>query len=326
MLQDRFHRKHDYLRISLTDNCNFRCTYCMPNEIMDSLPNHRLMQPDEIISISKTFVELGITKIRLTGGEPLIRKEFSYIISHLSKLPVKLTLTTNGVLLHEHLELFKSVGINSLNISLDTLIPEKFFSLTKRNEFDRVWNNILLFLDNKFSVKVNVVVMKTINEDEIINFVNLTKNKPLHIRFIEYMPFDKNGWDKEKVVLSSEILVKIKETFEVIKLEDAKHDTAKKYKIEGFSGTFAFITTMSQPFCEDCNRIRITADGKMKNCLFGKDELDILGAYRKNENIETLIQKSLQLKHEKMGGQFDQNHMETDPTLIENRSMLKIGG
>jgi cyclic pyranopterin phosphate synthase len=209
---------------------------------------------------------------------------------------------------------------------LDTLDPLKFKTLTQRDSFNQVWQNILLFLQNDFSVKINVVVMKNINDNEVIEFIKLTENLPLHVRFIEYMPFDQNGWEKEKVKLTSEMLSEVQETFEILKLKDEKHDTAKKYSVLGYKGTFAFITTMSQPFCEECNRLRITADGKMKNCLFGKDELDLLSAFRNNECIEPIIEKALFLKHQTMGGQFEQTYLETNPSLLQNRSMLKIGG
>jgi len=168
--------------------------------------------------------------------------------------------------------------------------------------------------------------MKGVNDDEIIDFVKLTQDLPLHVRFIEFMPFDGNQWNKSKVMTTNEMLDLIKENISFVKLEDKPHSTAKKFQINGARGTFAFITTMSVPFCGDCNRLRLTADGKMKNCLFGKDELDILGAHRKGEDIMHLIHQSLFLKHEKLGGQFANSYQETDSSLLVNRSMIKIGG
>ena len=300
--------------------------YCMPNEEIAFLQNKFLMQPDEIFEIAKTFVSLGVTKIRLTGGEPLARKEFALIAEQIATLPVVLTLTSNGMLIHKHIDLLKKINLKSINISLDTLDQKKFFELTKRNAFEQVWQNILLLIENDFSVKLNVVAMKGINDDEVLDFISLTKKYPIHIRFIEFMPFDKNSWTKEKVVQYKDLLNKITEQEEVIKLPDLIHDTAKKYKVLQSKGSFAFITTMSQPFCGDCNRMRLTADGKMKNCLFGKDELDLLNAYRKGEDIIPIIKKSLFLKFEKMGGQFEENNMDTDISKIINRSMIKIGG
>lgn len=326
MLLDGHNRAHDYLRISLTDSCNFRCSYCMPEEIISCMPQNQLMQPEEIVSIAKTFVSLGVNKIRLTGGEPLVRRGVGDIITQLAKLPVTLTLTTNGVLADQYITTFKAAGIRSLNVSLDTLQEAKFFRLTRRDVLQTVWNNILLLIEDGFHVKLNVVVMRGINEDEINSFIALTKDLPLHVRFIEFMPFDGNRWNKEKVFTTAEMLALAEEEFSFIKLKDEKHATARKYKVLNHAGTFAFITTMSAPFCGDCNRMRLTADGKMKNCLFGKDELDLLGALRKDESIIPLIEKSLMMKFAKMGGQFDKTYQETDSTLLENRSMIRIGG
>lgn len=284
------------------------------------------MQHDEIVAIAQTFVSLGVKKIRLTGGEPTIRKDFADIVRSLSLLPTELTLTTNGTLLHQHIDLFKSCHIRSVNISLDTLDPKKFFEMTKRNQFDQVWKNIELMLSENFSIKINVVVMKGVNDDEVSSFVSLTKDLPMHVRFIEFMPFDKNDWNKDKVITTDKMLAGLEEEFDFIKLQDARHDTAKKYTLLAGVGSFGFITTMSAPFCGDCNRMRLTADGKMKNCLFGKEELDILTTFRKGESIIPVIEKSLLRKHAKMGGQFDNTYEATDPKKIENRSMIKIGG
>jgi molybdenum cofactor biosynthesis protein A len=326
MLFDSYNRVHDYLRISLTDNCNFRCTYCMPQEKIQCLPASRLMQAEEITGIAKTFVKLGIKKIRLTGGEPLLRKDFAEIYSSLADLPVTLTLTTNGFWVDKYLHLFKEKGLKSLNISIDTLDREKFFSITKRDYFPQVWQNIEKMVEHGFDVKLNIVLMKNTNEEEVDDFIQLTKDRQIHVRFIEFMPFDKNGWDKDKVVSFPEIIEGLYDKYDVIKLLDEKHDTAKKFAVHGYKGTFAFITTMSQPFCGDCNRLRLTADGKIKNCLFGKEELDLLTPYRNKENIESVIFESVQRKHAMMGGQFARTYLETDANLVENRSMIKIGG
>jgi molybdenum cofactor biosynthesis protein A len=326
MLIDQHQRIHNYLRISLTDSCNFRCAYCMPNEQIECLPNSHLMSTDEIEQIAKTFVDLGVNKIRLTGGEPLVRKEFPDIVRNLAKLPVELTLTTNGVLVHKHIELFKEAGIRSLNVSLDSLNKDTFFKLTKRDQFQQVWDNIHLLLNEGFRVKINAVALNGIIEKEICDFVRVTEKLPLHVRFIEFMPFSGNHWKSEKVITAREMLEMVKTEFEVVKLQDERHDTAKKYKVLGHEGTFAFITTMSEHFCGDCNRMRLTADGKMKNCLFGKEEMDLLGTLRKGGDILPLIHLSVKRKHAMLGGQFSQNYQKTEADKIENRSMIKIGG
>ncbi len=326
MLTDSFGRVHDYLRISLTDNCNFRCTYCMPQEDMEWLPAARLMQVDEIDQIAQTFVGLGVKKIRLTGGEPLVRKDFGAILDRLSKLPVELTLTSNGVLIDKYLDKLKSAGVTSVNISLDTLDRERFTQLTRRDQFDKVWANLMLLLKHNIRVKINAVALQGWIEQEVVEFVKITEKLPLHVRFIEFMPFQGNHWSSKQVVTAAEMLALVKEEFEVEKLTDKPHATAKKYMVPGHAGTFAFITTMSEHFCAGCNRMRITADGKMKNCLFGKDEMDLLGAIRKDEPIESLVKNSLANKHKALGGQFTGDFQETNPDKIDNRSMIKIGG
>ncbi|WP_164110360.1 MULTISPECIES: GTP 3',8-cyclase MoaA [Sphingobacterium] len=325
MLKDRFDRPHDYLRISLTDNCNFRCTYCIPNENISFLRQKFLMTPDEIFDISKTFVDLGVKKIRLTGGEPLIRKDFAEIISKLSLLPVQLGITTNGLLINQYIEDFIQAGMNVVNISIDSLQKEKFKTITQRDSMGRVWNNILLCEKRGLHVKLNVVVINKFNKNEVLDFVHLTKDLPLHVRFIEFMPFENNNWDKEKVVSNHLILEKIQNHFELFKLQDGNHDTDKKFGIFGHSGTISFISTLSDSFCGNCNRIRITADGKIKNCLFGKDEFDILENLRKGNDIVPIVQQAILKKHAKLGGQFE-DYQHLNPNTMTNRSMIKIGG
>jgi cyclic pyranopterin phosphate synthase len=297
----------------------------MPEDVHFMPPEH-LMQADEILKLATEFVNLGVTKIRLTGGEPLVRKDAVDIISALSKLPVELTLTTNGVLIDQYLAVFKAAGINSVNVSIDSLRAERFAEITKRNQFDRVWQNINLLLQNKIHVKLNVVLMKGINDDEIADFVALTKDLPVHVRFIEFMPFMGNQWQGASVVTMDEILQTLDPEFEFLKLKDEKHDTAKKYKVFGYEGTFAIITTMSDPFCDGCNRLRLTADGKMKNCLFSKEESDLLAALRAGKDIETHIKRNLMRKHFELGGQLQRDFKQMDASELENRSMVKIGG
>jgi len=319
LLTDNFGRKHDYLRISLTDACNLRCQYCMPNEKNLVTHSSKLMQPHEIEEIAKQFVELGVQKIRLTGGEPLVRKDAKEIIELLSKLPVSLAISTNAVLVNEYIDTFKEAGIRSVNVSLDSLKAEDFNAITKRGEFDRILKNIHLLLAENFKVKVNMVVMKNINSHSILDFINWTKDFDLNVRFIEFMPFAGNKWQREKVFSYKDMLTMIAKDFEFTKIDDAKNDTSKNYCAKGHRGTFGFITTVTEPFCSTCNRLRLTADGKMKNCLFSTGEVDILRAYRAGENIKPLIISCLKEKKSERGGRFDFEN-------IENRSMIQIGG
>jgi cyclic pyranopterin phosphate synthase len=326
MLTDRFQRVHDYLRISLTDSCNLRCAYCMPDEHIQCMPHHRLMSAEEIETMARIFVAHGVRKIRLTGGEPLVRKEAREIMERLAPLPVELTLTTNAVLADRFLDVFLQAGVRSLNVSLDTLQPEAFFALTRRDNWHQVWRNLMLLVENGLHVKLNTVVMKGVNEQELPDFVALTRELPIHTRFIEFMPFQGNQWEHERVFPAAEMLELIGARFDFEKLPDAKNDTAKKFKVYGHRGTFAIISTMSAPFCAGCNRMRLTADGKMKNCLFSRSEVDLLGALRNGEDIVPLIRYCLDLKEEALGGQLLPEYDQIDAEKLENRSMIAIGG
>jgi GTP 3',8-cyclase len=326
MIVDGFNRVHNYLRISMTDNCNLRCFYCMPEEDYDFTPASRLMQADEIVDIAKIFVAHGVNKIRLTGGEPLVRKDAASIILRLSQLPIKLTLTTNATRLHDFVDVLEEAGVTSLNISLDTLQKDKFLLMTRRDQFERVRNNIDMMVDRGFHVKVNVVTMKGLNDNEIVDFIHWTKDTPIHVRFIEFMPFSGNRWTSNKVMTWQEILALAGSEFDIIPIERDKHDTAKKYIVPGHEGTFAVISTMSAPFCSDCNRMRLTADGKMKNCLFSQTETDLLNPFRKGEDIVPLIYQSIRDKKKALGGQFIADIGKVQADKIENRSMITIGG
>jgi cyclic pyranopterin phosphate synthase len=298
----------------------------MPEEDYHFTPNQQLMQADEIEAIAKAFVLEGVKKIRLTGGEPLVRKDFADILQRLAKLNIELTMTTNGTRLHEYMDVIKAAGLKSLNISLDTLQKERFLLMTKRDRQEQVMRNIQLALDNHIRVKVNVVAMKGINDSEIIDFVTWTKNSPIHVRFIEFMPFDGNKWNSEKVITLQQILEKISAQFEIAHINRLPHETAKVFNVPGHQGTFAVISTMSAPFCGDCNRMRLTADGKMKNCLFSASESDILGAYRRGENIIPLIHQNIANKKQALGGQFTTDLEHIEASALHNRTMISIGG
>lgn len=325
---DSFGREHDYLRISLTERCNLRCMYCMPEEGVQLKENSKYMSKNEVLLMANTFVKLGVKKIRLTGGEPLVRKDVAEIISELAKLPVELAITTNGILIDKYLKIFIDSGLKSINVSLDSLQKDKFKELTRRNHFDKVMSNIELLIENNFHVKLNAVLMKDENDDELIDFIEFTKNKPVHFRFIEFMPFDGNSWDKSKVV-SYDSIIKIaieKYGKDLIRLTDKKNDTSKSYKISGYHGTFAVISSVTNPFCDSCNRIRLTADGKIKNCLFSNSETDLLSALRQGEDIESLIRKSIWNKKEIRSGMNTMEDFSDPAEHHKNRAMIAIGG
>jgi molybdenum cofactor biosynthesis protein A len=328
-MQDNHGRGHNYLRISITEHCNLRCTYCMPAEGIALTPRAHLMTADEIVTIAKTFVKLGVTKIRLTGGEPLVRKDAKNIIEQLGKLGIELTLTTNGILVHEFIDTFKEAGITTLNVSIDSLKKDKFNQITRRNYFGKLIENLDLLEVNGFKVKLNVVVIKGFNETEIIDFIEMTKDRNIQIRFIEFMPFDGNQWNKEKLVSYAEILSQVNAFYTEQKVErtqDKPNDTAKNHKIESYKGSFSVISSVTNPFCSTCNRIRLTADGKLKNCLFSNTETSLLDTLRAGESIEPLIFQNIKSKHAMRGGMDDDAKFQNPLLFSQNRSMIKIGG
>jgi cyclic pyranopterin phosphate synthase len=298
----------------------------MPEEDYIFTPSSKLMQADEIETLASIFVGLGVNKIRLTGGEPLVRKDAKEIIKSLSKLPAKLTLTTNATRLHDFVNTLEEAGVHSLNISLDTLQPDKFQLVTRRDQFKTVLDNIYLMLNRGFHVKVNMVVMKGLNENEIVDFVEWTRHEPVHVRFIEFMPFTGNRWTGNKVFSYQEMLDLIGQRFEIVRLHNDIHDTAKAFRVPGHKGTFAVISTMTAPFCGGCNRIRLTADGKIKNCLFSKEETDLLAALRKGEDVVSLVHQSIGAKAKELGGQIKTDITHLHAEEISNRSMITIGG
>ncbi|WPO78724.1 GTP 3',8-cyclase MoaA [Flavobacterium sp. KACC 22761] len=329
ILMDSFGRKHNYLRISLLEKCNLRCTYCMPADGIVLSPKASLMTADEIFEIAQTFVKNGVDKIRLTGGEPLLRKDFPEIVSKLSNLNVSLSITTNGILIDRHIDVLKQFSVKKINLSLDTLVSSKFHSITLRNQFKKVIDNLHLLLNHDFEVKVNVVLIKGFNDNEIVDFVKLTQFLPISVRFIEFMPFAGNEWDRRKMVSQKEILSLVETQFfseEIHKLEDERNFTSRNYKIKDFQGDFGIISSITNPFCDSCNRIRLTADGKIKNCLFSNSETDLLTAFRNGESINDLISESIQNKKKVRAGMATIHEMD-DPALhFDNRSMIAIGG
>jgi cyclic pyranopterin phosphate synthase len=301
----------------------------MPADGIALSPKASLMTAEEIFALAQTFVENGVDKIRLTGGEPLLRKDFPEIISKLSTLKTSLSITTNGILIDRHIDALKQANIKKINLSLDTLVASKFHSVTLRDQFEKVISNLHLLLNHDFTVKVNVVLMKGFNDNEIIDFIKLTQFLPISVRFIEFMPFAGNEWDRSKMVSQNEILSQVESVFlseEIQKLEDEKNFTARTYRIKGFQGDFGIISSITNPFCDGCNRIRLTANGKIKNCLFSNSETDLLTPFRNGESIENLISVSIKNKKKVRAGMVTIEEMD-DPSLhFDNRSMIAIGG
>lgn len=322
-ITDTFGRKHTYLRISVTDLCNLRCFYCMPEEGVELTDKAHLMTLEEIVSIAGEFVAEGVDTIRLTGGEPLVRKNFSFLLEELARLPVKLKLTTNGILLDKYFDLFEKVGLKHLNISLDSLEQAKAAFITKRDYFERIMRNIDTALQCDFVIKLNVVLIKGVNDNEIIDFVRFTQHRNLSVKFIEFMPFKGNQWDWSKGVSEDEIISKVSHEFGGVQaLKNPAHSTSTNFQIPGFEGSFGVVSTVTKPFCQDCNRLRLTADGKMKNCLFARKESDLLAALRAGEDIKPLIEQNVYQKQFSRDGMtvFEKEEFE------KNRTMIGIGG
>ena len=287
------------------------------------------MTYEEIYEIAKTFVNHGVNKIRLTGGEPLLRKDISVILEKLGSLPVDLSITTNAVIIHKFIDILKLNGVKNINVSLDTLIEEKFKKITLRDHFETVYNNIFLLVKEGFNVKINTVLIRGVNDDEIIDFVNFTKDLPVSIRFIEFMPFDGNRWDMTKMVSYKEVMGVVHTAFEegaIERLQDAANDTAKNYKIKDHKGSFAIISSVTNPFCDSCNRLRLTANGQLKNCLFSSTESDLLTSLREGKSIEPVIQKAVRGKLKIRGGMDNLEKLQEPKLHNQNRSMTTIGG
>ncbi|XP_016195341.1 GTP 3',8-cyclase, mitochondrial [Arachis ipaensis] len=326
MLVDSFGRLHTYLRISLTERCNLRCQYCMPADGVELTPNAQLLTNAEILRLANLFVSSGVNKIRLTGGEPTVRKDIEDICMGLSKLKglETLTMTTNGITLARKLPRLKECGLTSVNISLDTLVPAKFEFMTRRKGHEKVMNSINAAVDLGYNpVKVNCVVMRGFNDDEICDFVDLTREKPINVRFIEFMPFDGNVWNVKKLVPYSEMMDRvIKHVPSIKRLQDHPTDTAKNFTIDGHQGRVSFITSMTEHFCAGCNRLRILADGNFKVCLFGPSEVSLRDPLRhgaEDDELREIIASAVKRKKASHAGMFDL-------AKTANRPMIHIGG
>ncbi|XP_043306928.1 molybdenum cofactor biosynthesis protein 1 isoform X1 [Cervus elaphus] len=322
-LTDSFGRRHSYLRISLTERCNLRCQYCMPEEGVPLTPKADLLTTEEILTLARLFVKEGVDKIRLTGGEPLIRPDVVDIVAQLRRLEGLRTIgiTTNGINLARLLPQLQKAGLSAINISLDTLVPAKFEFIVRRKGFHKVMEGIHKAIELGYSpVKVNCVVMRGLNEDELLDFVALTEGLPLDVRFIEYMPFDGNKWNFKKMVSYKEMLDTLQQQWpELEKLPEEESSTAKAFKIPGFRGQVSFITSMSEHFCGTCNRLRITADGNLKVCLFGNSEVslrDHLRAGASEEELLRVIGAAVGRKKRQHAGMFTISQMKNRPMIL----------
>ncbi|RLB81327.1 MAG: GTP 3',8-cyclase MoaA [Deltaproteobacteria bacterium] len=283
---DPYNRKITYLRLSVTDRCNLRCIYCMPVKDLTLLDHADILTYEEILKLIRVATGVGIKKVRLTGGEPLIRRDFVHLVESVCRIAriEDVSITTNGVLLKEMARPLFEAGVHRINVSLDTLNPLKYTKITRRERFDAVWEGLRVAEAVGFSpIKVNVVVIKGINDDELLKFADLSVRKPYHIRFIEYMPIGQDShWTPEKYISSDEIKAELETFGPLHKIPHAIHDgPAERYRFESAKGEIGFISALSHHFCPSCNRLRLTADGKLRPCLFADDEVDIKSPLRK---------------------------------------------
>ena len=328
-LVDTFGRRHTYLRISVTDRCDLRCRYCMPPEGIQLQPRSEILTIEEIIRLARLLVDEGVNKIRITGGEPMVRRGIDQLLHALGHLDgVKdLGITTNGVLLSDRMDMIRRAGVTQLNLSLDTWRRERFHQITLRDQFDAVRKTLDLALEARFqSLKLNCVVMRGINDDELLDFVSFTRENNIAVRFIEYMPFSGNGWDTNRLFPFREMLERIRDQYDLIPVErEHLSDTATRFRVPGFVGTLGFISSMTDHFCATCNRLRLTADGNIKNCLFDNGEIrlrDPMRAGAGDDALRELIQLSVRRKFAHHGGHETPELLALDP----GRSMIQIGG
>lgn len=314
---DSYGRKLNYLRMSITDNCNLKCKYCMP-EVSDNNEKHDILSSDEIYKIASDMVDLGIDKIRITGGEPLARKDSLEIIKRVGSLNLKdFTITTNGVLLKKYASKLKEYGVKRVNISLDSLDSNKYKEITRGGNLQNVLDGIEECKRVGLTpIKINVVLIGGFNEDEIEKLVNLTMDDDIYVRFIELMPIGQaKNWSIEKFISSNLILEKVKNLKSVNSSEESS--PATYYKLEGAKGKVGIINPISCKFCDRCNRLRVTYDGKLKTCLHSDDEIDLKSALESNIDLKQLILNSVSEKpkeHNLEKGQYIK------------RDMVKIGG
>jgi cyclic pyranopterin phosphate synthase len=327
-LIDSYGRQISDLRISVTDRCNFRCVYCMPEEGMQWLKRESILSFDEIERIARIGVELGIEEVRLTGGEPTLRPGLPELVERLARLPLRsLSLTTNGFLLRSLARPLAEAGLKRINVSLDTLQHDRFHQIARRRGLDEVLAGLeeLERYASISPIKVNVVAMRDFTEDEVVAFAELSRRKPYVIRFIEFMPLDADGnWQRERVLSGTEIKAIIERDFmPLVPVPAEPSSTSRRYTFPDGVGEIGFINPVSQPFCGTCNRIRLTADGQVRTCLFSIDEWDLRGALRSGADdaqladilIEAVSHK--ELKHKINEGEAFQR---------ASRSMSQIGG
>lgn len=333
LLKDNYQRSIDYLRVSITDRCNLRCIYCMPSGGLIPIEHKEILTYEEIIRVISISSKIGVRKIRITGGEPLVRRNVVYLIESIKNIDgiEDLSLTTNGILLSRYAEELKHAGLDRVNVSLDTLNPERYRMITRGGDLDFVLKGIEAIERVGLNpIKINMVPIRGINSDEIKDFAKLTLKSPYQVRFIEYMPFgSEEMWSTEKFISTEEIksIVESIDTLYPVKMK--KSGPARYFRLENGLGVIGFISPISNHFCDECNRLRLTADGKLRPCLFSETEIDLKPALRggaSDDEIKRLLKLSIEIKPE--GHNIDPEKL---ALMIKNREfcrrpMSRIGG
>jgi cyclic pyranopterin phosphate synthase len=327
-LVDAYGRQISDMRISVTDRCNFRCVYCMPEEGMQWLKRESIMSFDEIERVARVAVDLGIEEIRLTGGEPTLRPDLPELVARVARLPLRsLSLTTNGFLLRSMARPLAEAGLKRINVSLDTLQHDRFHQIARRHGLDEVLAGLeeLEKYPSIAPIKVNVVAMRDFTEDEVVAFAQLARRKPYVIRFIEFMPLDADGnWQRERVLSGAEVKTIIERDFmPMVPVPAEPSSTSRRYTFADGIGEIGFISPVSQPFCGTCNRIRMTADGQIRTCLFSIDEWDLRAPLRAGASDADLADILVEaVSHKELKHKIN----EGDAFQRASRSMSQIGG
>ncbi len=327
-LRDSFGRIVNNLRISVTDRCNFRCRYCMPEEGMAWMAKSELLSYEELERLARIAASLGITKIRLTGGEPLMRKELHRLVHKLASIPAlnDLSLTTNGFFLAQQAADLCAAGLRRINISLDSLNAATFERMARRDYYERVWQGITAVEAlGVRPIKLNVVLIRGVNDDEVVEFARLVRTRPFIVRFIEYMPIGMDdGWEPENVVPTKEVIERIERGIgkKLTPVEYHGTQPADRFVFEDGIGELGFISSVSEPFCDRCNRIRITADGKLRTCLFSLTETDLRTLVRGEVSDDEIARVIVDAVWKKEAG-----HRINQPDFVKpERTMSQIGG
>jgi len=339
-LRDGFLRVIDYLRISVTDRCNLRCIYCMPPEGIEPFHHGDILSYEEILRIVRVGAGLGVRKVRLTGGEPLTRKDLAFLVSGIREIKgiEDLSLTTNGILLQKHAAELASAGLDRVNISIDSFRPERFREITRGGDLEAVLRGVdAAKKAGLLPVKINMVPLRGVNDDEIGDFARLTIDSDCHVRFIEFMPSGTAGiWGPEKYIPTSELQAAISRISPLSPVRLRRNGPSKYFRFEGAKGVIGFISALSHHFCSECNRLRLTAEGKIRPCLFSETEIDLRAAIRGGDadnEVERLLRLAIEIKpkeHNLRGEGSEVNKSAHCSGLIAQnvprRPMSRIGG